>query len=376
MTEPIADLLRSAPLIDGHNDLLYALRDARDSGSEEPDISGPCPDLQTDIPRAVAGGLGAQFWSVYVRSDLEPHLAATRTLEQIDALHGLVRRFPERLEPARTADDVERIAGSGRIASLIGVEGGHSIAGSLGVLRSLARLGAGYMTLTHNDDTPWADSATGDRAHGGLTTFGEEVVAELNRCGVLVDLSHVSEDTMRHAFDVTRAPVIFSHSSCRAVTDVGRNVPDDVIARLPVNGGVMMVTFVPAFVGPEGAASYAAWWTEEDRLRTVYPDDPDARRRGMDAWFDATPAPSATIADVADHVDHVRDIAGVAHIGVGSDFDGSNTMPQGLEDVSCFPALFEELRLRGYADDDLRAIAGGNVLRVMRAAEAVATELW
>jgi membrane dipeptidase len=372
MSEPITDLLRSAPLIDGHNDLLYALRDAREAGGVEPDVGGDCPELQTDLPRLAAGALGAQFWSVYVRSDLEPHVAATRTLEQIDALHGLVRRFPDRLAVARTADDVERISASGRIASMIGVEGGHAIAGSLGVLRTLARLGAGYMTLTHNDDTPWADSATGQRAHGGLTTFGEEVVRELNRCGVLVDLSHVSEDTMRQALDVTAAPVLFSHSSCRALTEVGRNVPDDVIARLPENGGVMMVTFVPAFVSREGAQAYAEWWAEEDRQRAAHPDDPKAREQAMKTWFETTPDPPASLADVADHVDHVREIAGVAHIGIGSDFDGSETMPQGLEDVSCYPALFEELRSRGYTDDDLIAIAGRNVLRVMRAAETVA----
>jgi membrane dipeptidase len=293
-------------------------------------------------------------------------------MEQIDALHELVRRFPDRLALARTAADVERIAASGRIASMIGVEGGHSIAGSLGVLRTLARLGAGYMTLTHNDDTAWADSATGERAHGGLTTFGEEVVRELNRCGVLVDLSHVSEDTMRQALDVTSAPVIFSHSSCRALTEVGRNVPDDVIARLPGNGGVMMVTFVPAFVSPEGAQAYAEWWEEEHRQQAMYPDDPAAREGAMKAWFEANPGPEASLAHVADHVDHVREIAGVAHIGIGSDFDGSETMPVGLEDVSCYPALFEELRARGYTDDDLRAIAGRNVLRAMRAAETTA----
>jgi membrane dipeptidase len=372
MAEPVLDLLRSAPLIDGHNDLLYALREAREDDGAEPDVAQACPELQTDLPRLALSGLGGQFWSVYVPSDLAPHVAATRTLEQIDALYALVHRFPDRLELARTADDVERIAAAGRIASMIGVEGGHSIAGSLGVLRTLARLGAGYMTLTHNDDTPWADSATGERAHGGLTSFGEEVVRELNRCGVLVDLSHVSDDTMRHALEVTQAPAIFSHSSSRALTDVGRNVPDDVLELVPRNGGVVMVTFVPAFVGPEGARLYAEWWAEEDRLRAAYPDDPEATRLGMDAWFEANPGPAASTSDVADHVDRVCEVAGIDHIGVGSDFDGSGSMPEGLTDVSGFPTLFEELRDRGYTDDELRKVAGQNVLRVMRAAERVA----
>ncbi len=371
----IRGLLRAAPLIDGHNDLLWELRAARSTeGAQQAylDVSGPRPELMTDLPRMEAGGVGGQFWSVYVPSDLPGHEAVTQTLEQIDSLFALVRRHPDRMEIARSADDVERIAASGRVASMIGVEGGHSIGGSLGALRILARLGAGYLTLTHNDDTPWADSATGDHPHGGLTTFGEEVVRELNRCGVLVDLSHVSDDTMRQAVDVSTAPVIFSHSSARALCDVPRDVPDDVLELVGRTGGVAMVTFVPSFVAAEGAAASAAVWDEAVRVRAEHPGDRVAVNEAMEAWFKAHPDPAATIGDVADHIDHVRDVAGIENIGVGSDFDGANSMPQGLEDVSRYPALFAELATRGYGDEDLVKIAGRNVLRVMRDAERVA----
>jgi len=366
------DLLRAAPLIDGHNDLLYELRLRRIATGEELDVAEACPELMTDVPRLQAGGLGGQFWSVFVPSDLPGHEAVTQTLEQIDAFHDLLARHPDRFEQARTADDVERIAGAGRIASMIGVEGGHAIGGSLGALRMLARLGASYLTLTHNDDTAWADSATGDHPHGGLTTFGEEVVRELNRLGVLVDLSHVSDDTMRQAIEVSAAPVIFSHSSARALCDVPRDVPDDVLELVARTDGVVMVTFVPAFVAPEGAEAMAEAWDEAVRVRAAHPDDHEAVHAAMDAWFRAHPGPVATIGQVADHIDHVREVAGVAAVGIGSDFDGANSMPQGLTDVGCYPSLFEELAARGYADDELTAIAGRNVLRVMRAAEAVA----
>jgi membrane dipeptidase len=372
MDDRIRELLRTAPLIDGHNDLLWALRKARENGGVEPEIAEACPELQTDLPRLAAGGLGAQFWSVFVPSDLQPEQAVTRTLEQIDALYQIALRFPDRLQLARTADDVETIAASGRVASMIGVEGGHSIGGSLGALRMLAKLGAGYLTLTHNDDTPWADSATGEHPHGGLTGFGEEVVRELNRCGVLVDLSHVSDDTMRQAIEVSEAPVIFSHSSARSLCDVARNVPDDVLERVARTESAVMVTFVPAFVASEGAQAYDAAWEEAHRLRAEHPDDPETVRVGMESWWASQPDVPATLAQVADHIDHVRAVAGIEHIGVGSDFDGAGSMPQGLTDVSCYPALFTELAARGYTDDELRKIAGRNVLRVMRAAERVA----
>ncbi len=367
----VRELLRSVPLIDGHNDLLWELRAARERGDAEPGVAGPVPHLQTDLARLADGCVGGQFWSVYVPSDLPADQAVIQTLEQIDSLFALVRSHPDRLELARTAEDVQRIAATGKVASMIGVEGGHSIGGSLGALRILARLGAGYMTLTHNDDTPWADSATGEHSHGGLTTFGEDVVRELNRVGVLVDLSHTSDDTMRHAIQVSEAPAFFSHSSARGLCDVARNVPDDVLELVGRSDGVVMVTFVPWFLTPEGARANTEMWEMTHSLRRDHPDDPDAVHEAMDAWEETQPLPPATVGDVADHIDHVRAVAGVAAVGIGSDFDGSPGMPSGLEDVSRYPALFAELAERGYGEDDLRAIAGVNVLRVMRAAEQV-----
>jgi membrane dipeptidase len=362
----VIDLLRAAPLIDGHNDLLWELRQGRDPAD---------PTLMTDLPRMAAGGVGGQFWSVYVPSDLPADRAVTMTLEQIDALLDMVRRNPDRLELARSADDVERIAAAARVASMIGVEGGHAIGGSLGTLRVLAELGVGYLTLTHNDDTPWADSATGERSHGGLTRFGEEVVREVNRCGWLVDLSHTSDDTMRQAIEVSEAPVIFSHSSARALCDVPRNVPDDVLELVGRTGGVVMVTFVPSFVAPEGAEYNRVVLAEARRVRAEHPDDPEAVQTAMDAWFEANPGPPASVSDVADHIDHVREVAGVDHVGLGSDFDGAPTMPEGLEDVSRYPALFEELASRGYRHEDLTQIASRNLLRVMREAERTEARL-
>jgi len=362
----VLDLLRAAPLIDGHNDLLWELRQGRDPTD---------PTLMTDLPHMAAGGVGGQFWSVYVPSDLPVDAAVTMTLEQIDALLDMVRRNTNRLELARSADDVERIAAAGRVASMIGVEGGHSIGASLGTLRVMAELGMGYLTLTHNDDTPWADSATGEHPHGGLTRFGEEVIREVNRCGWLVDLSHTSDDTMRQAIEVSEAPVIFSHSSARALCDVPRNVPDGVLELVGRTGGVVMVTFVPSFVAAEGPEFNQVFWAEVRRVRAEHPNDPEAVRAAMDAWFEANPGPPATVADVSDHIDHVRDVAGIDHVGIGSDFDGALTMPAALEDVSCYPALFEELASRGYRDEDLMKIAGRNVLRVMREVERTKVDL-
>ncbi len=371
----IVELLRAAPLIDGHNDLLWALGKAREKNDPEPDVGKPSSGFHTDLPRLEEGGLRGQFWSVYVPSDLPADQAVVQTLEQVDAFLRLLRADPDRLELARTADDVERIAGQGKVASMIGVEGGHSIGGSLGTLRVLAQLGAGYLTLTHNDDTAWADSATGLHSNGGLTTFGEEVVRELNRLGVLVDLSHVSEDTMRQAIEVSRAPVIFSHSNARALCDVPRNVPDEVIELVGRSAGVVMATFVPWFLTPEGAEANAAEWEEIRRLKAEHPDDPDAVRAAVEELEETQPTPPSSVSDVADHIDHIRDIAGIDHIGVGSDFDGLPAMPEGLDDVSKYPALFAELADRGYPDDDLMKIAGRNALRVMRRAEDVAAQL-
>jgi membrane dipeptidase len=375
--DALVELLRTAPLIDGHNDLLWALRDARLEAPDdpEPDVSTHAPAFMTDLPRLRAGGVGGQFWSVYVPSDLPGHEAVTRTLEQIDAFHRLLARYRDDLVEARSVDDVEHAVTGGRIASMIGVEGGQSIGCSLGALRMLARLGATYMTLTHNDDLPWADSATGEHPHGGLTRFGEEVVREMNRLGVLVDCSHVSDDVMRQAIDISEAPVVFSHSGARALADVPRNVPDDVLELVGRTGGVVMATFVPWFVTEEGADMSRAWWDEIRRLRQAHPDDPGAVARGVDAWEQEQPQGSVSASDVADHIDHIRAVAGIDAIGVGGDYDGVPTMGEELADVSSYPLVFEKLRSRGYTDEELRAIAGRNVLRVMGAATEVAGRL-
>jgi membrane dipeptidase len=325
-------------------------------------VSQPQPTLDTDLPRLRAGGVGAQFWSVFVPSSLAGDAAVAATLEQIDAAYALIARYPADLALARTAAEVESAVTSGRIASLLGMEGGHSIACSLGVLRQMYALGVRYLTLTHNDNVPWADSATDEPAVGGLTDFGVEVVREMNRLGMLVDLSHVSADTMRAALDAAAAPVIFSHSSARALCDHPRNVPDDVLTRLAGNGGVCMVTFVPPFLTDdcrkwmEGAPSDGSW--EE-----------------VKQWCADNPPPPVTVHDVADHVAHVREVAGIRHVGLGGDYDGMPVRPQGLEDVSRYPVLLAELAGRGWSDDDLAALAGGNVLRVLRDAEDVAVRL-
>jgi membrane dipeptidase len=362
-------------VIDGHNDFLWEARDRVGYDFDRLDIAGPLPDLMTDIPRIRVGGVGGQFWSVYVPSDLPGDSSVTATLEQIDALHAMVRRYPDAFKLARTADDVERASASGRVASMIGVEGGQSIGSSLGALRMLAALGAAYMTLTHNDNTPWADSASDTPVHGGLTRFGEEVVREMNRLDVLVDLSHVSADTMAHAIEVSEAPVIFSHSSARALCDVSRNVPDEILSRVATGGGVVMVTFVPLFLTPAGAEASAAAWAETTRLRAEHPGEAKAVQTGMDAWFAEHPAPPTSTEDVADHVDHIRSVAGIDHIGIGSDFDGAPSMPEGLEDVSRYPNLFAELLRRGYSNEDLAKISRGNILRVMRANQGTAERL-
>ncbi len=368
----IESVLESAPLIDGHNDLLWALREKVAYDFDALDIAGPVPELHTDLPRLRAGRVGAQFWSVYVRDNTTPELAAIATLEQIDAAHTMFKKYASDLEPALTADDVERAVNAGKIASLIGMEGGHCIAGSLAVLRSMHLLGARYLTLTHNKTTSWADSATDEPRHGGLTPFGVSVVNELNGLGMLVDLSHVAPATMHAALDATRTSVVFSHSSARAVCDHPRNVPDDVLRRLADNGGVCMVTTVPGFVSQPIADVWLAEKDEKERLRSQYPDDAAEVDRGLAEWREAHPFPQATVSQVADHFDHVREVAGIDHVGIGGDYDGVGVQPVGLEDVSCYPRLFEELRRRGYSDDELRRIAGLNLLRVMRDAEHAA----
>jgi membrane dipeptidase len=369
-------LHKTVPLIDGHNDYPWALREkspARDLGVL--DIRQSQPSLMTDIARLRSGGVGGQFWSVYVPSSMQGKEAVRATLEQIDIVHRMVAKYPDTFVRARTADDIERAFKAGKIASLIGMEGGHSIDSSLAALRMMHALGAGYMTLTHGANVPWADSATDTPVLGGLSPFGEEVVREMNRLGMLVDLSHVSTETMADAIRVSRAPVIFSHSSARAVCDHPRNVPDEILKELPANGGVVMVTFVPGFIAPAAGAQYPLRAAEERRLKAQFPNDPAKVTAGLREWRKANPEPKATLSMVADHIDHIRKVAGIDHIGLGSDFDGIDTVPEGLEDVSKYPALTAELLRRGYSDNDVRKILGLNILRVMRKVEGVAAGL-
>jgi membrane dipeptidase len=364
-------LLDRYPLIDGHNDLPWALRKAGSLDPAKTDIAAPVEFTHTDLPRLAAGGVGAQFWSVYVPAELQGEAAVTTTLEQIDLVRQLVARYPDALELALTADDVQRITAGGRLASLMGAEGGHSIASSLGTLRSLFRLGVRYMTLTHNLNVPWADSATDAPAAGGLTEFGREVVREMQRLGMLVDLSHVAATTMSDAMDAAEAPVIFSHSSARAVCDHPRNVPDEILAGLAANGGVCMITFVPAFVS-QACRDWELPLAEEMQRRGLDRGDYFARKRLRQEWLVEHPQPAATLQDVVAHAEHVREVAGIDHIGVGGDFDGVGRLPEGLEDVSCYPALIAALLDRGWSEQDCGKLANGNLVRVLRDAEAAA----
>ena len=369
-------LHKQTPLIDGHNDYPWALRQAdpaRDFKSA--DITGSVPKLMTDIPRLRQGGVGGQFWSVYVPSTMQGKEAVRATLEQIDIVHRMVRRWPETFELTRTAADVERAFKNGRIASMIGMEGGHSIDGSLATLRMMHALGAGYMTLTHSANVPWADSATDKPVLGGLSSFGEEVVREMNSLGMLVDLSHVSPDTMEDAIRVSEAPVIFSHSSARAVCNVPRNVPDHILQMLPKNGGVVMVTFVPGFISQEVVAYSDKVAAQQQSLRAQFPNNEAYAAAGLERWRIDNPEPRATLQQVADHIDHIRKVAGIDHIGLGGDFDGITSVVQGLEDVSKYPALTAELLKRGYTDQDIKKILGLNILRVMKQVERVSAEL-
>ncbi|RMH19475.1 MAG: membrane dipeptidase, partial [Acidobacteria bacterium] len=372
-------LLERVPLVDGHNDLPWALRERVRGQLAKVDLEADLRRLEepthTDLPRLRAGGVGGQFWSVYVPVDLEGPAAVQAVIEQIDLVHRIDHAYPGALELALTAADVERIHGAGKIASLIGIEGGHSIGGSLAVLRQLYDLGARYMTLTHWRANDWADAATSPPVFDGLSDFGREVVREMNRLGMLVDLSHVAATTMHDALDVTAAPVIFSHSSARGVVPHPRNVPDDVLARLPDNGGVVMVTFVPSFVSEERRQHGAAREAEKARLESLLIGDPAAQEAALAAWDEAHPPPAATLAQIADHIDYVRRVAGIDHVGLGSDFDGISSVPEGLEDVSCFPALLGELLRRGYTEEEVEKVAGRNVLRVMREVERVAAAL-
>ncbi|MFJ4781027.1 dipeptidase [Streptomyces sp. NPDC088762] len=370
------ELLAEHPVVDGHNDLPWALRKQVRYDLDRRDIAGDqSAYLHTDIPRLRAGGVGAQFWSVYVSTELTGDEAVSATLEQVDAVGQLIDRYPAHLAGALTADDMEAARAEGRIASLMGAEGGHSINNSLATLRALHRLGVRYMTLTHNDTIDWADSATDEARHGGLTDFGREVVREMNRIGMLVDLSHVAATTMRDALAVSAAPVVFSHSSARAVCDHPRNVPDDVLAQLPANGGVAMATFVPKFILPE-----AVEWTlaadENLRANGLHHLDTTPEAMALHRAFEAErPRPVATAATVADHLDHMREVAGVDHIGIGGDYDGTAFTPAGLDDVAGYPNLIAELLSRGWSRADLAKLTWSNAVRALRDAEAVARDL-
>jgi membrane dipeptidase len=370
------ELLAAHPVVDGHNDLPWALREHVRYDLDRLDIAADQQGrLHTDIPRLRAGGVGAQFWSVYVRSDMAGDTAVSATLEQIDVVDQLLERYPADLARALSAEDLEIARDEGRIASLMGAEGGHSINNSLATLRALYALGVRYMTLTHNDNIAWADSATDEPGVGGLSAFGHEVVREMNRLGMLVDLSHVAETTMRHALATSVAPVIFSHSSARAVCDHPRNVPDEVLALLAANGGVAMATFVPKFILPA-----AVEWTRaaDENMRAHGLHHLDTTPQAMkihEAFEAANPRPVATAATVADHLDHMREVAGIDHIGIGGDFDGTAFTPAGLDDVAGYPNLVAELLRRGWSDADLAKLTWQNAVRVLRAAEDVAADL-
>ncbi|MFJ2576494.1 dipeptidase [Kitasatospora aureofaciens] len=369
-------LLRTAPVVDGHNDLPWAMREQVGYDLGTLDLAADQSDrLHTDLARLAEGGVGAQFWSVYVPTRLAGDHAVSATLEQIDFVHALVERYPDRLRLARTADDMGAARAEGRIASLMGAEGGHSIDCSLATLRALYELGVRYLTLTHNDNVPWADSATDKPVAGGLTRFGEEVVREMNRLGMLVDLSHVSADTMRDALRVTEAPVVFSHSSARSVCDHPRNIPDDVLAQLPANGGVAMATFVPKFILP-AAIEWTARADENMRAHGLHPLDTTPAGMARQHAFEAEhPRPIATPATVADHLDHMREVAGIDHIGIGGDFDGTAFLPDGLGSVAGYPNLIAELLRRHWSEADLAKLTWHNAVRVLRDAESVAASL-
>ncbi len=359
----------SGILFDGHNDLPYRLRKAGDVAFTKIDISKRLTDGHTDIPRLRDGGVKAQFWSVYVPSDQKD--PARTVTEQIDLVHRMIERYPDVFELALTADDVERIAKAGKIASLIGIEGGVAIENDLAQLRAFARLGARYMTLTHNDNLDWADAATDAPKHDGLTPFGERVVKEMNRLGMLVDISHVSPATMADALRVSKAPIIASHSNAFAIAPHVRNVPDEILKGVKANGGVVMINFSSGFVAPESAKRIMAARKELHEKH----HDPAAFSKALDAWYDANKLPRGTIADVANHIDHIKNLIGIDHIGLGADYDGVTSLPEGLEDVSTYPRLTEELLRRNYSETDIHKILGGNVIRALRKAGDVAKVL-
>jgi membrane dipeptidase len=376
----VEHVLSATPIVDGHNDLPWEIREKYDFGRKPLDLNADTSrlehPLQTDLPRLRKGHVGAQFWSVWIPTTLKGPEAIQTTLEEIDIVRRMVALYPGQLELASTAADIRRIEKDGKIASLIGVEGGHQIGNSAAALRMFYALGTRYMTLTHSSNNDFADSATDDPIHHGLTPFGKALVHEMNRLGMMADLSHVSPEVMRQALAETKAPVIFSHSSARAVRDHPRNVPDDVLRLVAANGGVVMANFYPGFVSEAYGHRAADRAAEEARLKALYAGQPERRKAALDTWEAAHPEPAATLAEVADHVDHIRQIAGVDHVGIGSDFDGiDGTHPEGLEGVDKYPPLFRELARRGWSDEDLAKLAGGNLLRAMERVEQVAASM-
>ena len=380
-TDPNSEIQRARalhdkiPLIDGHNDLPWQYRKVADNALSKIDIAQHQPGLHTDIPRLREGGVGGQFWSVYIPQALPKGEHVRATMEQIDVVYNMLRQWPDTFQLSLTADDVEAAFDSGKIGSLIGIEGGHSIDNSLGALRMFHRLGARYMTLTHFKNVDWADSCTDKPKVDGLSQFGREVVREMNRLGMLVDLSHVHADTMRAALDTSDAPVVFSHSSARAITGHPRNVPDDVLERVKENDGVVMVSFVPGFVSQQTYEHGLARDAEKARLEAQSDSSDESVEAGLKAWDADNPEPRATVSDIADHIDRIREKAGINHIGIGSDYDGITSVPEGLEDVSKYPVLTAELLRREYSEEDILKILGGNILRLMRAVENAATRI-
>ena len=372
----IKELLREVPLIDGHNDLPWQYRKrGNDMGLFDLTKNTSSSKLVTDIPRLKTGCVGGQFWSVYIDPSMGGSVAVRAVLEQIDVVHRMVAKYPEALELALTADDIERIHRRGKVASLIGMEGGHSIDNSLAMLRMMYALGARYMTLTHTKTLDWADAAGDKPKSHGLSEFGERVILEMNYLGMMVDVSHVSDATMAATIKVSKAPVICSHSSARAICNVPRNVPDDLLRRISETRGVVMVNFVPGFLSEQGRLYDGERQLEEDRLEKIFGKDEAGIRAALDTWRKAHPAPPITLNDVADHIDHIRKLAGIDCVGIGADYEGFSHPPKGLEDVSTYPALLAELARRGYSDDEIKKVAGLNILRALRATENIAAQL-
>ena len=372
------EIVESVPLFDGHNDAPYQYRNRVGYKFSELDFYDTTQlenPMHTDIPRLKEGRVGAQWWSVYVPAGIPEDEAVKRTMEQIDFVYRMAEKYPDEFEMAYTADDVERIFAEGKIASLIGMEGGHSISNSLATLRMFYDLGARYMTITHSRTLDWADAAGDEPLHDGLSEFGEEVIREMNRLGMAGDLSHVTPATMKHAIEVSEAPVMFSHSNARAISNHPRNVPDDVLALLPEKDGLVMVTFVESFTSEELRQWYAERSGYRAKIESLYAGQPDIISEMMDEWTEENEMPKSTLEQVADHIDHIRDQVGVDHIGIGGDYDGVSSLPTGLEDVSTYPDLFAELLKRGYSEEELRKIAGENMLRVMRGIETTAERL-